>query len=149
MAGKALGASEPLLEGIYYAIQDTPPEERGWRPALGLPEDIDRQTDWSEILPLVRSETRAAEEQAGLVPSTRWESVSNASARPYVAAQHLRRMQKAFPDDEKAQLAAYFDSPELVRELQKQHGTLWYTELPLATQSFVARARRYAARRAP
>lgn len=140
VAAANLGVSVPLLEGIYYAAQDTPAEELEWRTAMALPDNADAQTDWKPL--------RRFLQQAGTVPKQEWDTINNADAQPYAAAQRLKKMQTAFPGDDQAQLAAYFDSPELVRELQKEYGSRWFVELPLSTQSFVHRAQRYAARRA-
>lgn len=142
-AATMMGVPQERVAAVHRAVQTTPTADRGWRsPHFGLPSDIDRRADWDRIpeAALPRAPDPGVPLAAGEVFSAG--RAVTATTEPYLAAQHLQRLAKAFPGDDRAQLAAYWETPELVKDLQKKHGDGWYQALPLNVQEFVQRVLR-------
>lgn len=152
-AAKRFGTDAGTLEAIFHASMQTPPEDLEWRfPQYALPSNVERTADWREIAVPLEKDTyqTAGGAPGGFLGALAVEAgeraatarVVSAGNAPYLAAQRLRDMERKFPQDRRAQLAAYWQTPELVAALQREHGDEWFRELPMSAQEFVGRVQR-------
>ena len=128
------GVEDDLMEALYYGAKQTPVEHGGARiHEVMLRPNAENEVDWDAV-------SGAWRDLTGVAPQHQPEATIMSSGQaPYAAAQLMSQYQQEFRGDEQAALAAYWEGPEVVHELQREFGDAWFDELPMEAQKFIGR----------
>lgn len=137
-SAKQYGLNERFFKDLVSGIKRTPDEDKGgsrYAPTQeALRADAQKEVRWKKVKQKFPS-------TQGRLSEPTWD-ISNPAVRPYAVADLFDQYKNKFNGDEKAMLAAYWEGPDLVTSLQKEHGEDWYDQLPVKTRQFIRRVRR-------
>lgn len=135
---QAFGVEPDVMDAVYYAAKRTPKEDAGDRIfEFMLRPSAQDEVDWGSVQDFWRQREGSRVDSQQYRPQ-----VDNRQQMQAAASNLMSQYQARYPDDVDAQLAAYWEGPELVDALKEDFGAQWRGNLPMASQQFIQRAKR-------